>query len=1098
MKTVFFRRYRRLSFFKALCFMVVVFTTYIRGAYGITTKLQSIRNHQQIDNSDTSISSTYQDAHIQQIGLNPELFSQDKISPSLSPDQQKHILEDVRQSVIDNSKEFETDTSHTSNGQPKQRSLTYLQTSGGNVHHHNSHRYHGQEIIQNHNNYHHINKNNDVNILSPPPPPSNPPFQPSQTLTDLDRRRITNEGVNNQKYQLQQYSQQHILGSPYRSQQVLPPSDFNSHAGHYIHAQADEKDNLFYRPDKSSETIKNGAFQESTISSPPKYFDLNNKYVVSTSTPSTILPSFKPSVAIDTEPLREQNDDTSEIEQQIRKQLQYNEPSIISPNSKSSSAINNLLKNQNQNTKFTILNAPEDFNPANLSSLPGFPADFLGGSSSGQNELVQLPPGVDISSIPELSNGIKGISSTIDNKRILSNTAIKTIVIRQKPNTKSESLTTTTTTTTTAKPPSVVLDELTKNVLPPGADYQVIRHDPEMGLLEQVQLDKLTYGSTSADSNSSPSNKKVTFVILEERPDGTVRVQGVRDNSGGSNNDILNVGNISGDNSASASSSASSELNTIIDKLNRGELKLPPSSISNSKKTMANKSSVLLKPASTTTSKGTPTSTTVPVPTPLLVDKFNDQDNFAQLRPVYKGPSKVGPNRLSTIKNKKPSDYNSNEYSEEFDPIKSSTTNPFKQYQNNDIFLPTAITTVKTINPISTLYPTSTASTPITWSKPILSKTKENIFPSVDLFKQSSNTPSEPSFVLDDNVNIFKQNEEIEDSFQHDLHDTDLPLSSSHHPSTLSNVLKNKGFYAMAKFLKKSGLDSILNDTMGPFTIFVPTDKAFRSLLVQLGGPDKADEKFRENPRLLIGLLLHHVIPGAFNVKSLQDEMTGVSLAGTQLRVNTFTTQDVEWNDIKVITINGARILDDKKDIVVNYPSDSSSYGVHSIAHAIDRVLFPLPVGDLLQTLQSDRDQKYTEFLKLIRFSGMTSVLLGSKTHTLFAPVNRAFMGNSNASRLLEHIESASAGSNDPVELLNIEEAKALVMRHLVPNAALYTAGMKFYQVKDSLLLKSIPSSSAQLTIYKDSGKVRVNSANIIARNIPATNGVVHAIDSLL
>lgn len=36
--------------------------------------------------------------------------------------------------------------------------------------------------------------------------------------------------------------------------------------------------------------------------------------------------------------------------------------------------------------------------------------------------------------------------------------------------------------------------------------------------------------------------------------------------------------------------------------------------------------------------------------------------------------------------------------------------------------------------------------------------------------------------------------------------------------------------------------------------MFVPTDRAFRALLVQLGGPDKAEEKFQENPRLLSGV----------------------------------------------------------------------------------------------------------------------------------------------------------------------------------------------------------------------------------------------------
>lgn len=47
---------------------------------------------------------------------------------------------------------------------------------------------------------------------------------------------------------------------------------------------------------------------------------------------------------------------------------------------------------------------------------------------------------------------------------------------------------------------------------------------------------------------------------------------------------------------------------------------------------------------------------------------------------------------------------------------------------------------------------------------------------------------------------------------------------------------------------------------IGPFTVFVPTDKAFRALLVQLGGPDRAEDKFRENPRLLIGVIIFTIL----------------------------------------------------------------------------------------------------------------------------------------------------------------------------------------------------------------------------------------------
>lgn len=59
---------------------------------------------------------------------------------------------------------------------------------------------------------------------------------------------------------------------------------------------------------------------------------------------------------------------------------------------------------------------------------------------------------------------------------------------------------------------------------------------------------------------------------------------------------------------------------------------------------------------------------------------------------------------------------------------------------------------------------------------------------------------------------------------------------------------------------------------------------------------------------------------------------------------------------LKITTINGAMVLNDRKDIKIP----------QGIAHAVDRVMFPLPVGDLLQTLQSDRDARFATFLKIV------------------------------------------------------------------------------------------------------------------------------------
>lgn len=66
-------------------------------------------------------------------------------------------------------------------------------------------------------------------------------------------------------------------------------------------------------------------------------------------------------------------------------------------------------------------------------------------------------------------------------------------------------------------------------------------------------------------------------------------------------------------------------------------------------------------------------------------------------------------------------------------------------------------------------------------------------------------------------------------------------------------------------------------------------------------------------------------------------------------------------------TINGARVGPNKRDIEIP----------QGVTHAIDRVMFPLPVGDLVQTLQADREKRFTTFLKLLQVSGLQDTLTG-------------------------------------------------------------------------------------------------------------------------
>ncbi|KAH8376926.1 hypothetical protein KR093_002281 [Drosophila rubida] len=538
-----------------------------------------------------------------------------------------------------------------------------------------------------------------------------------------------------------------------------------------------------------------------------------------------------------------------------------------------------------------------------------------------------------------------------------------------------------------------------------------------------------------------PPKKKATYVYLEEQADGSFKIQGVKANG------------------EKETKQTGAEVESILERIRSGEIKLPPSVY---RLTLPNDEVVEIKSGkiiqtTTTRAPATTTSTTTTTTT----------------------PSTTTTARLTTTTTPTPF-------------ISRGTPSNHRQYHPSRLSSTTSTTPSTTSIPSTTytpytprfpgLYESSSSSASISAS--LVRTTPAPIFSSLPVTQSShyiAGASTHLPVVTERLADIAQTQTEIvaqtpaqyADALVQETENTEKAAASS---SVLSNpsedllqILKSNGLFAMAKYLRQSGLDSILNET-GPYTIFVPTDKAFKNLLVQLGGPERAEEKFRSNPRLLSGLLLHHVIPGSFEIATLQDEMTGVSLAGTQLRVNQYNMHDQEWNDVTLTTINGAMVVLNKKDIKIP----------QGVAHAVDRVMFPLPVGDLLQTLQSDREGRFSNFLKILYTSGLSEKLQskGVKTYTVFAPVDKSF----------------SELDSDTLEKLytDKEAAEQFAMKHIVPGA-LFSAGMRFYQVKDSLY------TGKTVVLQKTSaGKIKVNDAQMVTSNIPATNGVIHALDGVL
>ncbi|KAG8335607.1 hypothetical protein J6590_064319 [Homalodisca vitripennis] len=494
--------------------------------------------------------------------------------------------------------------------------------------------------------------------------------------------------------------------------------------------------------------------------------------------------------------------------------------------------------------------------PATSDQIDALPnLDFL--SSANSSSPIYLPNGQNIKIIQ--------VPSKIDPSSKKPTPQIKTIVINQP---------TSTTTTTTVKPPELLLKELTRGL--PG-DFEIIRQTQDGGLEELGNVPQ------------ELPQKKVTFVILEEQADGTLKVQGVRGNE---NNPKEGNGDV----------------DSIIKKIEKGEIKLPKSTkvdpdqptYSNSLANATPEESV--ESPSYVKHSGKPVTkfnTFQPTPSPNFFEsstKPNYNFNFRSTKTTTSAPffqSARTPDPTLPTFNTSPNTHAGPVFSYPSSPGNSISpeyhaTTP-RAPSKSASFLPTvpsdfgdasySTNTVVPTHDTTTFPPPPSVSTTSQYSQVNISP--QNSYDD-QLYKQiyQQNSNAQLNNVYQSNKQFNQDLPEIpfsndEQEYQPESVNQQadvayttsepLPIQQVNHEAApspaatgqpaLVDVLRSQGLYAMSKFLRQSGLDTILNATgKWPYTVFVPTDRAFRALLVQLGGPDKAEEKFQENPRLLSGV----------------------------------------------------------------------------------------------------------------------------------------------------------------------------------------------------------------------------------------------------
>lgn len=317
------------------------------------------------------------------------------------------------------------------------------------------------------------------------------------------------------------------------------------------------------------------------------------------------------------------------------------------------------------------------------------------------------------------------------------------------------------------------IEDLTKGVLPPGADFELIKQS-ENGKLEEV----------SKIPSALQNKKKVTFVFLEEQDDGSFKVKAVKANG--------------------QQTEEGPEVENILNKIKTGEIQLPggPAKISNSI-----------------------FSSTTASPTTDATDYIAESSHHPSSYSSFVTTS----NRGSTGHT---------------NPIIHTT--PLPTYRNTiSQSSRTIAPQSQTFSPVTTTPRYVAQSTTTVFSPTRHSPTQRNSFPSSTIVNTTPfYRPTPQDLVV---IGSTTPSPTVDTANSH------LNFASRQSNPGLVDILRENGLFAMSKYLKQSGLDTILNET-GPYTIFSPTDKAFRTLLVQLGGPDKAEEKFKDNPRLLSGV----------------------------------------------------------------------------------------------------------------------------------------------------------------------------------------------------------------------------------------------------
>ncbi|KAG5852234.1 transforming growth factor-beta-induced protein ig-h3 [Anguilla anguilla] len=255
---------------------------------------------------------------------------------------------------------------------------------------------------------------------------------------------------------------------------------------------------------------------------------------------------------------------------------------------------------------------------------------------------------------------------------------------------------------------------------------------------------------------------------------------------------------------------------------------------------------------------------------------------------------------------------------------------------------------------------------------------------------------------------------------------------------TLSELAQESSISKANMMFVEAGLESHLSGSES-VTLLAPQDDAFKEVSTTIT-PDMKT------------LLSHHIVKGQLSSRSLYHGQVLEAVDGLKLRVFVYRNN---------LCIENVCIAAHDKT------------GRFATMFTVDKLLTP-PVGTVMDVLKGD--DRFSTLVGAIQTAGLTEMMNQAGTYTVFAPTNEAFsaMPPADLNKLL----------GDPNQL-------ASVLKYHVGDEILVSGGVGSHSRMKPLEGERLELSLKNYTVY-------VNKIPVTDADLMATNGVVHAVGSII